>query len=102
MKLELADARICVLEFLKNIQQSKQCEPLKSMGMFEIPPKIPRPASPWDMKPVLILDQQKNMELTTFLCSLGSSCTGTAPATVTPPEPPWLEAVSDISSNFMN
>jgi len=43
--------------------------------------------------------QQKNMELLTFSWRLGSSCTGALPADVCSP---WLEDVSDISSNFMN
>lgn len=43
--------------------------------------------------------QQKNMLLLTFWCNLGSSGTKTGPAEVTPP---WLEDVSDISSNLMN
>jgi hypothetical protein len=43
--------------------------------------------------------QQKNIELHTFSCNLGSCGTGTAPADV---KPPWLEDVSDKSSNFMN
>lgn len=43
--------------------------------------------------------QQKNIELHTFSCSLGSWGTGTGPADVIPP---WLEDVSDASSNLMN
>jgi len=39
------------------------------------------------------------MELQTFSCNLGNCGTGTAPAEVTPP---WLEEVSEVSSNFIN
>jgi hypothetical protein len=43
--------------------------------------------------------QQINMELHTFSSNLGSCGTGTAPADV---KPPWLEDVSDVSSNLTN
>lgn len=45
------------------------------------------------------MPQQKNIELHTFSCNLGSWGTAAAPADVTPP---WLEDVSDLSSNFTN
>lgn len=48
---------------------------------------------------ILKYGQQKNIELQTFSCNLGSSGTGGPPTEV---KLPWLEDVSEESSNFMN
>lgn len=46
------------------------------------------------LAPVIYTPQQKNMELLTFLCNLGSSGMGM------PPSEAGLEPVSDESSKF--
>ncbi|MFS8009296.1 hypothetical protein Hanom_Chr14g01283081 [Helianthus anomalus] len=45
--------------------------------------------------------QQKNIELHTFSCNLGI-WVKPPPLLLPPPPPLWLDAVSDISSNFTN
>lgn len=60
--------------------------------IFKVKLNTLRPKSPPET-------QQKNMELDTLSFNLGSRGTGGAPADVNPPR---LEDVSDMSSNFMN